>query len=83
MTRRRLFAVVVLAVLLITFVRPARAEALEPTIVILIVSGAIVVVTLIAVLIIANVTEHRRGIRTQDEDAPVLLAWQPAGTQSP
>ena len=84
MTRHRLFAVVILVVLLVTFVRPARAEALEPMTVILIVSGAIVVIALVAVLIIANVTEYRRGTRAQEHDGPLILAWQaPATTQSP
>ena len=83
MTPRRLLAVVMLVVVLVTFVRPAQAEALEPMTIILIVSGAIVVVTLLAVLIISNVEEHRRGIRTQNDEGLLLLVWQPPETQSP
>jgi uncharacterized membrane protein YozB (DUF420 family) len=83
MTPRRLLAVVMLVMVLVTFVRPAQAEALEPMTIILIVSGAIVVVTLLAVLIISNVEEHRRGIRTQSDEGLLLLVWQPPATQSP
>ena len=75
MTLRRLLAVVMLVVVLVTFVRPAQAEALEPTVIILIISGAIVVVAVLAVLIIANVAEHRRGIRTQEQQrGPLVVA---------
>ncbi|OLC01334.1 MAG: hypothetical protein AUH30_00285 [Candidatus Rokubacteria bacterium 13_1_40CM_68_15] len=81
MTLRRLLAVVMLVVVLVTFVRPAQAEALEPTVIILIISGAIVVVAVLAVLIIANVAEHRRGIRTQEQQrGPLVVAWQPPTT---
>ena len=84
MSPRRLLALVVVVIVLVTFVQPARAEALEPTVIILIVSGAIVLVAVIAVVIIANVMEHRRGIRTRVDEGPVLVVWQgPAPLESP
>ena len=85
MTFRRLLTILVLVVVLVTVVRPARAEALEPTVIILIISGAIVLVAVLAVLIIANVSEHRRGIRTEEPPrGPVIVAWQaPATAESP
>ena len=83
MTTRRGLVILLVVILLVTFVRPARAEALEPTLILLIVSGAIVVVALLAVLIIANVTEYRRGTRTQTDDGPVVVAWRAPMTESP
>ena len=49
--------VVLLATLLVMEVRPARAEALEPVFISMIVSGVIVVIALVAILIIANMSE--------------------------
>src|SRR5262249_45014998 len=85
MTLRRLLTILVLVVVLVTVVPPARAEAVERTRLILTVSGAIGLVAVLAVLIIANVTEHRRGIRTGEPPrGPVIVAWQaPAAAESP
>ena len=84
MRLRRLLALILVVTVLVTFVQPARAEALEPTLIVLIVSAGIVVVTLIAFLIIANVTEYQRGTRPRVEDGPVLVVWHgPLPVESP
>ena len=77
--------VVLVAVLLATVAQPARAEAMDPILISLIVSGAIVVVALIAILIIANASEGRRR-RGEDPTPPErIVAYQYVviGTQSP
>jgi hypothetical protein len=67
--------VVLLATLLVMVVRPARAEALEPVFISMIVSGAIVVIVLVAILIIANVSEgRRRSSEKMPEGAAPLVA---------
>jgi len=77
--------VVLVAVLLATVAQPARAEAMDPILISLIVSGAIVVVALIAILIIANASEGRRR-RGEDTTPPgriVAYQYVVIGTQSP
>ena len=82
--------VLLVAVLLATVAQPARAEAMDPIIISLIVSGAIVVVALIAILIIANASEGRR--RRGEDTTPlerlvayqyVVISTQPIATESP
>ena len=88
--------VLLVAVLLATVAQPARAEAMDPIIISLIVSGAIVVVALIAILIIANASEGRR--RRGEDPTPLErlvvayqyvvistqpIAAQPVETESP
>jgi hypothetical protein len=83
--------VVLLAMLLVMVVRPARAEALEPVFISMIVSAAIVVVALVAILIIANMSEgRRRSSEDMPERAAPLVALEVAApgvvapaTQSP
>ncbi len=80
--------VLLVAVLLATVAQPARAEAMDPIIISLIVSGAIVVVALIAILIIANASEGRRR-RGEDTTPPerivayeyVVISTQPIAAQ--
>jgi heme/copper-type cytochrome/quinol oxidase subunit 2 len=81
--------VLLVAVLLATVAQPARAEAMDPILISLIVSGAIVVIALIAILIIANASEgHRR--RGEDTTPPerqvayqyVVISAQPIATQA-
>ena len=78
---------VVLAVLLVMFVQPARAEAMEMIFISLIISGAIVVVVLIAILIIANVegdSPRRRSSQVEPPTHPLVVFEIPApATQSP
>ena len=68
--------VLLVAVLLATVVQPARAEAMDPILISLAISGAIVVVALIAILIIANASEGRR--RRGEDTTPLerLVAYQ-------
>ena len=87
--------VLLLAVLLATVAQPARAEAMDPILISLAISGAIVVVALIAILIIANASEGRRR-RGEDTTPPERIvayqyvvistqsiATQPIKTESP
>jgi len=76
--------VLLLAALGVMVVQPARAEALEPMFISMIVGAAVVVVVLVAILIIANVTEGRQ--RTGEAvPGPVtpLVALQTPATESP
>ena len=68
--------VLLVAVLLATVAQPARAEAMDPILISLAISGAIVVVALIAILIIANASEGRR--RRGEDTTPLerLVAYQ-------
>ena len=80
--------VVLVAVLLATVAQPARAEAMDPILISLAISGAIVVIALIAILIIANASEGRRR-RGEDTTPPerivayqyVVISTQSVGTQ--
>jgi hypothetical protein len=81
MTPRQLLIVLLVATVLVTAIRPARAEAIEPTTIMLIASAAVVVVVIVAYLIIANVESYRRGDRVE---APTLLVLvQPAVGETP
>ena len=84
MTFTKCVCVLLLAALGVMVVQPARAEALEPMFISLIVSAGIVVVVLVAILIIANVTEGRQRT-SQAVPGPVapLVALQTATTESP
>jgi type VI protein secretion system component VasK len=78
MTPGRLVTLIVLVVFAAVTLQPAPAEALEPTTVLLIVGGAVIVVALVALLVIANIRERQRG----EAEAPaplsgVLLAQAP------
>ena len=80
--------VLLVAVLLATVAQPARAEAMDPILISLAISGAIVVVALIAILIIANASDGRRR-RGEDTTPPerivayqyVVISTQPIGMQ--
>jgi hypothetical protein len=80
--------VLLVAVLLATVAQPARAEAMDPILISLAISGAIVVIALIAILIIANASEGRRR-RGEDTTPPerivayqyVVISTQSVGTQ--
>jgi hypothetical protein len=78
-TFTKFVCVVLLVTVLVLVVKPARAEALDPILISLIVSGAIVVVALVAILIIANMSEgRRRGAETEPAPATqlvVLRTW--------
>jgi heme/copper-type cytochrome/quinol oxidase subunit 2 len=80
--------VLLVAVLLATVAQPARAEAMDPILISLAISGAIVVIAIIAILIIANASEGRRR-RGEDTTPPerivayqyVVISTQSIGTQ--
>jgi hypothetical protein len=55
-----MLALVLVAVLLVTAATPARAEAMEPTTIMLIASTGIGIIILIAYLIAANVSDRNR-----------------------
>lgn len=82
--------VLLVAVLLATVAQPARAEAMDPILISLAISGAIVLVALIAILIIANASEGRRR-RGEDTTPPerivayqyVVISTRPIATESP
>ena len=61
MTATRLIALVLLVAISAVTLQPARAEALEPTITILIVSAAVAVLIVVVVVVIANVRESQKG----------------------
>ena len=67
----RCIAVILTVALLAVLVQPARAEAMEPTTILLIAGAAVAVVLVIVVVIIANVRESQRG---ENPDSPVLVA---------
>lgn len=60
MTCKRFVCIVLLVALTAVVVRPARAEAMDPQLILIIVGAGIAVVALIAVVIIANASEGRR-----------------------
>ena len=80
--------VLLVAVLLATVAQPARAEAMDPILISLAISGAIVVIAIIAILIIANASEGKRR-RGEDTTPPerivayqyVVISTQSIGTQ--
>ena len=83
MSWRRSLAVVLLVVMIVTLARPARAEALEPTTIILIVSGAIVLVAVLVVLIIANVSDYQRRGRVENTEGRALILAGAVAVESP
>ena len=60
MTCKRFVCIVLLVALTAVVVRPARAEAMDPQLIMIIVGAGIAVVLVIAVVIIANASEGRR-----------------------
>lgn len=74
---KKLATILVLVAVLVTAVQPARAEAFEPTTVLLIIGGVAVVIALVAVLVIANVREHQRGEAAVTPEAPPLVVMAP------
>jgi hypothetical protein len=60
MNIRRTLALVVLIAVLITAVTPARAEAIEPMVISLIVGAAVIVVVIVAFLIVANIEGKKK-----------------------
>jgi hypothetical protein len=65
--------VVLLTALLVMVVQPGRAEALDPIVISLIVSAGICVIALVAILVIANMSEGR--MRSSQPVSPPLVAY--------
>jgi uncharacterized membrane protein len=59
-TFKRFVCIVLLVALTAVLVRPARAEAMDPQLILIIAGVGIAVIALIAVVIIANASEGRR-----------------------
>ncbi len=76
MTFMRCVSLVLLVALVVVTVQPAPAEALEPTTILLIAGAGIAVIALIAILIIANVTE-KNPRRSQAETLLAALQLVP------
>jgi hypothetical protein len=72
-TFKRLVCIVLLTTMIAVLVKPARAEAMDPNLILTLVGVGIAVVAVIAVVIIANMAEGRR--RTAAAEA---LAGGPA-----
>lgn len=85
MRLRQALVILLIATLLVTAVRPAQAEALEPNVIILIASAGVIVLVVIAYLIIANVESHRRGDRVDitTPNAPMLVFVPRATVETP
>jgi len=59
-TFKRFLSILLLVTLTAVLVRPARAEAMDPQLIMIMVGVGIAVVALVAILIIANASEGRR-----------------------
>jgi hypothetical protein len=59
-TVKRFVCILLLVTLTAVLVRPARAEAMDPQLIMILVGVGIAVVALVAILIIANASEGRR-----------------------
>jgi uncharacterized membrane protein YcaP (DUF421 family) len=73
----KLIAVVMLVALGATLVQPAQAEAIEPLTAITIAGAAVLVITIVAIVIIANVRDRQRGEAAE----PTLVAFDAGGVQ--
>lgn len=60
MTFKRFVCIVLLVALTAVLIRPARAEAMDPQVILIIAGVGIAVIALIAIVIIANASEGRR-----------------------
>jgi hypothetical protein len=59
-TFKRFVCIVLLVALTAVLIRPARAEAMDPQVILIIAGVGIAVIALIAIVIIANASEGRR-----------------------
>jgi hypothetical protein len=57
---KRFVCILLLITLTAVFVKPARADAMDPNVILIIVGAGIAVVGVIAIIIIANASEGRR-----------------------
>jgi hypothetical protein len=84
-TFKRLVCIVLLATLTAVLVKPARAEAMDPNLILIIVGAGIAVVGVIAVVIIANAAEGRRrsAAASVAAGAPMTVVFQTTVSESP
>jgi hypothetical protein len=73
----KLIALVVLVAVAATLVQPGKAEAIDPLTAITIAGAAVLVVTVIAVVIIANVREGQDGMSAE----VTVVAFDAGGVQ--
>jgi ABC-type lipoprotein release transport system permease subunit len=85
MTFKRFVCILLLVALTAVLVKPARAEAMDPQVILIIVGVGIAVVALIAVLIIANSSEGRRRSAeiSTAEGGPTVVVLYTTAVQSP
>ena len=80
MTFKRFVCIVLLVALTAVVVQPARAEAMDPNLILILVGVGIAVVAVIAVVIIANASEGRRrsAEATTAAGGPTLVVFHTA-----
>jgi hypothetical protein len=84
-TFKRFVSILLLVTLITVVAKPARAEAMDPQLILIIAGVAIAVVALIAVLIIANASEgRRRGAELSTAEAgPTVVLVYTTAVESP
>jgi predicted RND superfamily exporter protein len=87
-TFKRFVCIVLLAVLAAVVVRPARAEALDPNVIMILVGVGIAVVVVIVVVIVANASEGRRRrdaavAAATASGAPTVIVLRTTAAESP
>jgi len=84
-TFKRFVCVVLLVALTAVVVRPARAEAMDPNVILIIVGVGIAVVAVIAVVIIANASEGRRrsAAAAATASGPAVVVFHTTAVESP
>ena len=85
MTFKRFVCIVLLAALTAVVVKPARAEAMDPQLIMILVGVGISVVAVIAVVIIANASEGRRrgAAAATASGAPIVMVFRTTAVESP
>ena len=85
MTFKRFVSILLLVTLITVVAKPARAEAMDPQLILIIAGVGIAVVALIAVLIIANASEgRRRGAELSTAEAgPTVVLVYTTAVESP
>ena len=84
MTARQLLCIVLLVAVGVMAVQPAPAEALEPTLMILLITTGVALVAIIGVLLIGAAHERQyrsAGLTAPEEPVLVAVAWQ--GEEAP
>jgi hypothetical protein len=74
-TARQLLVVLLVVAVLVAGFRPARAEAMDPLIIVAIAGAAVLVVVIIGVVVIANMEGHKRAELAPATPGPTLVAY--------